>query len=64
MALRSPGSLGLEAVAIVATGGGGAHVDGAAVDVLLVLRARPRLVQHEEHTDAAPAAQTTALHVA
>ena len=55
--------LGLEAVAIVATGGGGAQVDGAAVDVLLVLRARPRVVQHEEHTDAAPAAQTTALGV-
>ena len=41
-----------------------ALMDATATDVVLVLRARPRLVQHEEHTDAAPAAQTTALHVA
>ena len=54
--------LGLE-VAIVARGGGGAEMEATATDVVLVLRARPRLVQHEEHTDAAPEAQTTALGV-
>ena len=59
MALRPFAWLGLE-VAIVARGGGGAEMEATATDVVLVLRARPRLVQHEEHTDAAPA---PALHV-
>ena len=36
-------------------------MEATATDVVLVLRARPRLAQHEEHTDAAPEAQTTAL---
>ena len=40
-----------------------ALMDATATDVVLVLRARPRLAQHEEHTDAAPEAQTTALGV-
>ena len=62
MALRPFAWLGLE-VAIVARGGGGAEMEATATDVVLVLRARPRLVQHEEHTDAAPEAQTTALGV-
>ena len=40
-----------------------ALMDATASDVVLVLWARPRLVQQEALADAAPAAQTTALGV-
>ena len=43
--------LGLEEVAIVARGGGGAEMEATATDVVLVLRARPRLVQQEALAD-------------
>ena len=60
MAFRSPGSDSQMAMSLAEAE---ALMDATATDVVLVLRARPRLVQHEEHTDAAPEAQTTALGV-